>query len=375
MSFCFGRETEQLTYRPRVILVTGGAGFIGSHVVSYLVKNYPEYFVINYDKLDYCASLKNLEDVRESPNYHFVKGDILSGDLVSYVLETHHVDTVIHMAAQTHVDTSFGNSIFFSRNNVLGTHTLLECCRKYGKVGRFIHQSTDEIYGGEHEGMNTELSLPAPSNPYACSKAAAEFIAVGYYKSFGLPVMITRSNNVYGPRQYPDKLIPKSICLLRKGLQCFVHGDGKHRRNWMYCEDAATAIDCILHRGSEGEIYNIGSDFECCTLDVIRDLVLLCGYKDGLENHIKYVEDRPYNDRRYRLDTTKLHHLGWKPLVSWNEGLRRTLSWYSSDSIHNWDEGSGYELGLVPHPVNLISGQECLWSNNLVKEENISQPH
>ncbi|GJQ14421.1 hypothetical protein GpartN1_g6212.t1 [Galdieria partita] len=357
---CFGRDFEKLVYRPHVILVTGGAGFIGSHVVSYLLREYPEYVIINYDKLDYCASLKNLNDIADFPNYRFVKGDILSEDLLSYVLESHSVDTVIHMAAQTHVDASFGNSLFFTKTNVLGTHTLLECCRRYGRVGRFIHQSTDEIYGGEYEGMNTELTLPAPSNPYACSKAAAEFIAVGYYKSFGLPVMITRSNNVYGPRQYPDKLIPKSICLLKQGKKCFVHGDGKHRRNWLYAEDAARAIDCILHRGVVGEIYNVGSDFECCTLDVIRDLISLCGYDDGLENHIQYVRDRPYNDRRYRLDSTKLRSLGWLPLVTWKRGLQRTLEWYSSDNIHNWDEGFGFQSGLVSHPNHLTLEKQNL---------------
>ncbi|BAM80401.1 dTDP-glucose 4,6-dehydratase [Cyanidioschyzon merolae strain 10D] len=338
---------DRLRFVPRNILVTGGAGFIASHVVERLVSRYPHYRVTVLDKLDYCSSLSNLAQVANRPNFKFIRGDIRSHDLVLYVLQEECIDTVLHFAACTHVDNSFTSSILFTENNVLGTHVLLECARQYGKVRRFIHVSTDEVYGGESN-METESSILAPTNPYACSKAAAEFICRGYVKSFGLPVIITRGNNVYGPHQFPDKLIPKSICLLAQRRPCFVHGSGEHARNFLYVEDAASAFDTILHCGETDEVYNVGSEIEKRNIDVVHDIIDLFGLSAEANRHIEFVKDRTLNDMRYRIDSSKLHALGWRPQVSWEEGLRRTKTWYCDpNNLKRWPN---YLSGLVPHP-------------------------
>jgi dTDP-glucose 4,6-dehydratase len=271
----------------------------------------------------------------------------MSADLVSYILRSNDIDTVMHFAASTHVDNSFNSSVSFTENNVMGTHVLLECVRMYGKVRRFIHVSTDEVYGGEGT-LQTEESMMAPTNPYACSKAAAEFLVRGYVTSFGLPVIITRGNNVYGPRQFPDKLIPKSACLLASGAACFIHGDGSHTRNFLYAEDAARAFDFVLHKGTTGDIYNIGSPNEISNVEVIRSLLKVFGLEDQEEKYMVYVKDRAFNDVRYSIDSSKLHSLGWEPLMSWEDGLRATVEWYkSADNLARWPN---YKNGLVAHP-------------------------
>lgn len=334
-------------YVPNSILITGGCGFIGSHVVRYLAEKYPTYKITILDKLDYCSAKGHIADLLENrPDFHFVHGNILSADLVAYLLRSKEIDTVMHFAASTHVDNSFSSSVSFTENNVMGTHVLLECCRLYGKIRRFIHVSTDEVYGGEGL-LQTEESMMAPTNPYACSKAAAEFLVRGYVQSFHMPIIITRGNNVYGPHQFPDKLIPKSATLLNKGSSCFIHGDGGHMRNFLYCGDAATAFDVVLHKGVVDEVYNIGSPKEVTNLEVIRELMKILGLTDEAK-YLTYVKDRAFNDTRYSIDSSKLHGLGWRPEVSWEEGMKRTVAWYQDET--NLNRWPNYTNGLVAHP-------------------------
>lgn len=334
-------------YVPHSILLTGGAGFIGSHVVTHLARKYPDYKLVVLDKLDYCSSKEHLQELIGNANFRFVQGNILSADLVAYIMRQEQIDTVMHFAASTHVDNSFNSSISFTENNVMGTHTLLECARMYKGIRRFIHVSTDEVYGGETL-LNTEESTMAPTNPYACSKAAAEFLCRGYVKSFGMPLIVTRGNNVYGPRQFPDKLIPKSVCLLAANKPCFIHGNGLHSRNFLFAEDVARAFDTVLHKGVVGEFYNIGSPVEKSNVEVIRDLIRLFGKAGQEEFYMTYVHDRAFNDVRYSIDSSKLHALGWKPLVSWEEGLEKTKTWYCDPA--NLQKFSNYQSGLTAHP-------------------------
>jgi len=328
------------------ILVTGGAGFIASHLVIRLVKNYPNYNVIVIDKMDYCSSLKNLQSISNYSNYKFVRGDILSYDLISYLLNKENIDVVLHLAAQSHVDNSFGNSLTFTHNNVTGTHTILECAKSYGKLKLFIHMSTDEVYGeikrGEKKCLENNTVL-SPTNPYAASKAAAEFLVSAYSKSFQLPVIIVRGNNVYGPHQFPEKLIPKFITLLSKDRPVTIHGNGTHSRSFLFVTDVVCALDHIMHQGRIGEIYNIGTDFEITNLEVASKLIEI--FKKG---EIKYVDDRPFNDCRYSIDLEKISTLGWKPTISWETGIALTVKWYLEHENH-WDD-SVVNMSLEPHP-------------------------
>lgn len=349
-SLCNARRYfgERLQFVPHSVLVTGGGGFIASHVALLLARQYPEYNVVVLDKLDYCAAVENLKEALDLPNFKFIRGDIRSHDLVLYVLAEERIDAVLHFAACTHVDNSFSSSLLFTENNVLGTHVLLETARQYGGLKRFVHVSTDEVYGGESD-METESSLLAPTNPYACSKAAAEFICRGYVKSFGMPVIMTRGNNVYGPHQFPDKLIPKTVCLLAAGQPCFVHGSGEHSRNFLYVEDAARAFDTILHCGVVDQVYNVGSETERQNIEVVRELLALFALSEREHEFVRYVKDRTFNDMRYRIDSSKLRALGWRQQVSWAEGLRRTAAWYSdADNLERWPK---FRDGLVPHPT------------------------
>ena len=234
------------------ILVTGGCGFTASHLVNHLVRTYPDYFVLNLDALEPCSSLANVE-VGGAPNYAFVKGDLRSTDLLRHLMVQHRIDTVVHAAAHTHVDNSFGNSIAFTENNVLGTHALLEVARSCG-VGRFIHVSTDEVYGSCGDERKDEGSVLAPTNPYSASKAAAEHVVRSYHISYGLPVIVVRGNNVYGPRQYPEKLIPNTIMRVARGLRPCLHGDGSNRRHYLHVDDVVAAYDVLLHRGAVGDV-------------------------------------------------------------------------------------------------------------------------
>jgi UDP-glucose 4,6-dehydratase len=325
-------------------------GFIASHVAILLCKKYPDYKVVVYDRLDYCSCLENLtEELKDVPNFKFVKGDIASSCIVNYVLETEKIDTVMHFAAQTHVDNSFGNSFAFTHSNIYGTHVLLECAKNCKTLKRFIHVSTDEVYG---EGQDfetdpmTEEHILEPTNPYAATKAAAEFLVKSYYRSFKLPCLITRGNNVYGPHQFPEKLIPKFTNQLLRGTPLTLHGDGTNTRNFLYVTDVANAFDVILHRGAVGQIYNIGGHNEISNVDVARTLLKMFGLEEEQDKYLTFVPDRKFNDLRYTINSSKLHDLGWKEEMSWEEGLNTTVEWYKKYTSRY----GNIEGALVAHP-------------------------
>lgn len=337
-------------YHPRSILLTGGAGFIGSHVVELLLARYPYTKIVVLDKLDYCASLDNLTHLLSKPNLRWCRGDIRSKCLVDYLLRSEKIDTIMHFAASTHVDNSFHSSISFTSNNVVGTHVLLEAAREYSLVRRFIHVSTDEVYGGDAE-FESEESMLAPTNPYACTKAAAELICRGYAKSFGMPIIVTRGNNVYGPRQYPDKLIAKTCCLLARGKPAFIHGNGMHSRNYVYVTDMAEAFLVVLRKGKAGCVYNVGSEEEKSNLEVVKDCIRASGLYDDKDpdKWIEFVSDREVNDQHYRIDSSKLAKLGWTSRVSWQRGVQMTADWYAKEeNLRRWPH---FQRGLVAHPT------------------------
>ncbi|EFJ09348.1 hypothetical protein SELMODRAFT_129972 [Selaginella moellendorffii] len=344
-------------YTPRNILITGAAGFIASHVANRLVRSYPGYKIVVLDKLDYCSNLKNLYQSKESANFKFVKGDIASADLVNYLLITEGIDTIMHFAAQTHVDNSFGNSLEFTKNNIYGTHVLLEACKVAGTIRRFIHVSTDEVYGETEADAivgNHEASQLLPTNPYSATKAGAEMLVMAYGRSYGLPFITTRGNNVYGPNQFPEKLIPKFILLAMQGRPLPIHGDGSNVRSYLYAEDVAEAFEVVLHKGEVGHVYNIGTKKERRVLDVAKDICKL--FKLDPEVCIQFVDNRPFNDQRYFLDDKKLKDLGWRERTTWDEGLLKTMQWYTSHP-NWWGDVSG---ALVPHPRMLTMTGEKL---------------
>ncbi|CAL5434820.1 unnamed protein product [Camellia sinensis] len=347
-----GKMTSEKPYEPKNILITGAAGFIASHVTNRLIKNYPHYKIVALDKLDYCSSLKNLNPSYSSPNFKFVKGDVGSADLVNYLLVAENIDTIMHFAAQTHVDNSFGNSFEFTNNNIYGTHVLLEACKITNQICRFIHVSTDEVYGEtdlETDIGNPEASQLLPTNPYSATKAGAEMLVMAYHRSYGLPTITTRGNNVYGPNQFPEKLIPKFILLAMKGENLPIHGDGSNVRSYLYAEDVAEAFDVVLHKGLIGHVYNIGTKKERSVSDVARDVCKLFGLNS--EEVIKLVQDRPFNDQRYFLDDQKLKRLGWVERTTWEQGLKMTMEWY----IRNPDWWGDVTAALHPHPrVSMI---------------------
>eukprot|EP01123_Difflugia_compressa_P002147 TRINITY_DN1286_c0_g1_i1.p1 TRINITY_DN1286_c0_g1~~TRINITY_DN1286_c0_g1_i1.p1 ORF type:complete len:351 (-),score=48.20 TRINITY_DN1286_c0_g1_i1:69-1121(-) len=338
----------------KIVFVTGGCGFVGSRMVLYLVRTYPNYFIINLDKLDYCASTILLTSIENYPNYEFIKGDILDSSLVSYILRKYSVTSVLHFAAQTHVDNSFGNSLQFTTNNILGVHTLLECVRVYGKLERFVHVSTDEVYGQSaysRQGAREGQTVLQPTNPYAASKAGAEHIAMSYFKSWKLPVIITRSNNIYGPHQYPEKVIPKWICRLDRNLKCPIHGNGSNQRAFMYVDDVVAAYDLVLHKGVVGEIYNFQSSTELTNLQLSNEVIKACGKKGNTDDWREFVSDRAFNDERYHVDGSKLFDLGWKENVSFAEGLKKTVEWYRTNDIEKiWGPNTA-NVALEAHPT------------------------
>jgi UDP-glucose 4,6-dehydratase len=318
------------------------------------VKKYPNYCIVNLDKLDYCSSLKNIDSMNSYPNYKFVKGDITSSDLVNYLLTSEDIDTIMHFAAQTHVDNSFGNSITFTQANILGTHVLLEAA-KIHSIKLFIHVSTDEVYGEGATGESSHEHVALdPTNPYAATKAGAEYLVKAYRKSFNLPVIITRGNNVYGPHQYPEKIIPKFINQLLRGLPLTLHGSGNNTRNYLHATDVANAFDTILHKGTIGEIYNIGGVNEKSNIDVARSLLKMSGLVEGdnyaaaERKYIVRVEDRPFNDLRYPIENSKLEALGWREQISWDDGLLNTWNWYKEHS-NNWGQ-EAILSAIVAHP-------------------------
>lgn len=329
-----------------VICVTGGAGFIGSHFINFIWSKYRKVRIINLDCLYYCANICNVDaQIRENNDgrYTFYKTDLAESEAIKNIdniFKTHLVTHVVHFAAQSHVQNSFGESLQYTRDNVLGTHNLLEAARLYGNLQRFVHVSTDEVYGDsmiQDDGKamcKTEASILSPTNPYAATKAAAEMIAQSYYHSFKLPLIITRGNNVYGPNQYPEKLIPRFIKLLQDGKKLTVQGNGCNIRSFIHVSDVCRAFDTILSRGKVGEIYNIGGDeySEYSVMDVAKLLIKeIAGISiDFMENAsdidwIEYVDDRPFNDKRYYISNEKLKQLGWTPQIHFIDGLRDLL--------------------------------------------------
>lgn len=338
------------------ILITGGAGFIASYIVRHFVIQYPEYNVIVYDKLDYCASKNNFLSLEKKSNFKFELGDITDPDRTMQVLKENNIDTVMHFAAQSHVDLSFGNSYSFTHNNVMGTHVLLECA-KFLKLKRFIHVSTDEVYGevSPNDPDLMESALLCPTNPYSASKAAAEMIVNAYYKSFKLPVLIVRSNNVYGPHQFPEKVIPKFTLLLNRDRKMILHGDGSPTRRYLFASDAADAFDVIFHKGEIGQIYNIGSADEIANKDLCR--LLLDQFSIPQPDYEKWVEhshDRPFNDLRYAVDCAKLNSLGWKQKTTFAEGLKTTVEWYRKFGESWWGDISHCLTAFPPAEVNHV---------------------
>ncbi|XP_030057240.1 dTDP-D-glucose 4,6-dehydratase [Microcaecilia unicolor] len=331
------------------VLVTGGAGFIASHVIVSLVEKYPDYLIINLDKLDYCASLKNLERISKKPNYKFIQGDICDSRFIKHLFETEKIDIVLHFAAQTHVDLSFKHFFEFMYVNIYGTHILVGSAYE-AKVEKFVYISTDEVYGGSLDEEFDESSPKRPTNPYASSKAAAECFVQSYWERYKFPVIITRSSNVYGPHQYPEKVIPKFISLLQHNRKCCIHGSGLQRRNFLYATDVVDAVLMILKEGKPGEIYNIGTNFEMSIAQLAKELVQLIkktNSESETEHWVDYVGDRPSNDLRYPMKSEKMHRLGWRPKVSWKEGIKKTIEWYE-DNFYNWKNA---ENALEPFPV------------------------
>ena len=306
------------------ILITGGCGFIGSNFINYFHQLYPECVIVNYDKVDYCSNPDFISN--KDKNYILIKSDLNNTHILMTTLKSYQIDTVIHFAAQSHVDNSFGNSIQFTIDNILGTHNLLECCRVYGKIKKFIHISTDEVYGEvdiNHEGCS-ERSLLNPTNPYAATKAGAEFLVKSYYYSYKLPIIITRGNNVYGPNQYPEKLIPKFVLSLLKDEKCTIHGQGESRRNFIYVDDISEAVTTILFKGEIGHTYNIGTTNEYSVLDIFNMLTEKLNKNKDLK---EFVEDRLFNDYRYSINSESLRSLGWKENIKFEEGLNKTIEW------------------------------------------------
>lgn len=307
------------------VLVTGGAGFIGSNFVNNMVHKYPKYSIINVDSLTYAGNLENLKQCEGKPNYQFIKADITDAETMDQLIGDG-VDAVINFAAESHVDRSITNPGIFVQTNIQGTQVLLDAAKKYN-VKKYLQVSTDEVYGslGE-EGYFTEQTPLAPNSPYSASKAGADMLVLAYHETFGLPVNITRCSNNYGPFHFPEKLIPLMIINALNDKKLPVYGDGKNVRDWLHVTDHCSAIDLVLHKGIDGEVYNVGGHNEKTNLEVVKEILKQL---DKPESLIQYVEDRLGHDRRYAIDPTKLQkELGWEPRYTFETGLKETVQWY-----------------------------------------------
>ncbi len=309
------------------MLVTGGAGFIGSNFIRHMLAEHPDTPIVNLDALTYAGNPESLRDVADNPNYTFVRGDICDPGAVAAVFRNHPIKTVVHFAAESHVDRSIADGSTFVRTNVLGTFTLLDYALKHG-VRRFIHVSTDEVYGSTREGSFTETDNLNPSSPYSSSKAGSDLLARSFFITHGLPVIVTRCTNNYGPYQFPEKLIPLFATNLLEGKKVPVYGTGKNIRDWLYVLDHCRAIDFVLQHGEPGEVYNIGGGAEKTNLEITAKILELLG-KD--ESMIEHVPDRKGHDFRYSLDFGKLRDLGWKPAYSFDDALAVTVAWYAEN--------------------------------------------
>ena len=306
------------------LLVTGGAGFIGNCFIRHILKKYPDYKVINLDALTYAGNIANLDDVKDNPNYKFVHGDICDKNLVAELMPE--VDTIVNFAAESHVDRSITGPEIFIDTNVKGTLNLLQNAKKFG-IDRYLQVSTDEVYGSlGATGYFYETTPLSPNSPYSASKASADMLVRAYHETYGMPTLNTRCSNNYGPYQYPEKLIPYFISLLLKGEKVPVYGDGLNVRDWLYVYDHCEAIDVVLHKGKVGEVYNIGGHNEKTNMEITK-LILSAMGKD--ESSIKYVQDRLGHDRRYAISNDKItSELGWKPSLTFEEGIKITIDWY-----------------------------------------------
>lgn len=344
------------------ILVTGGAGFIGSNFVKLILQKYTEYKVINIDDLTYAGNLENLKDICENPNYEFIKGDIRDRVKIEEIFKNNEITSVVNFAAESHVDRSIEDPEVFLTTNIIGTQVLLDTAKKHWKINpknkycreykpgvKFLQVSTDEVYGALGEtGMFIETMPLMPNSPYSASKASADMIVRAYSETFGMPVNITRCSNNYGPYQFPEKLIPLMInsCLKEKDLP--VYGDGMQIRDWLHVSDHCSAIDTVLHHGSDGEVYNIGGNNEKANITIVKLIIETLGKS---ENLIKYVMDRPGHDRRYAIDNTKITgELGWEPAYTFEQGMKETIQWYLDNT--EWIE-------------NIISGDYAIYYDKM----------
>lgn len=310
------------------ILVTGGCGFIGSHFIRRILKNYPDYRIVNLDKLTYAGNLDNLKDVENNINYSFVHGDICDQILVDSIVKN--VDWIVNFAAESHVDRSIKNAALFIKTDIFGIYVLLEAAKKY-KTKKFLHISTDEVYGSTLNDPFVEGDPLEPNNPYSASKAGAEMLARSYMVTHKVPIVITRSSNNYGPYQHPEKLVPRFVSRLLKGHKVPLHGDGSAIRDWLHVTDNCSAIDFVLHNGEIGEVYNVGGDNERKNIEITKIILKDC---DKDDTWIESVPDRKGQDARYSLSCEKLHNLGWKPIVPFEVGIKDTIQWYKNNK--NW---------------------------------------
>ena len=317
----------------KCLFITGGCGFIGSNFINYFAKKYKHIRIINFDAMYYCANIENIDiHIRNSSNYTFIEGNLQSFELLKYIFQTNQISHIIHFAAQSHVQNSFSDSLQYSNDNILGTHHLLEVNRLFNtNLVKFIHVSTDEVYGESmvdvEEKCKTEQSILCPTNPYAATKAAAELMAQSYNHSFKMPIIITRGNNVYGPNQYPEKVIPRFIKQLKENKKITIQGNGSCLRSFLHVDDTSTAFESILLNGSIAEIYNIGCDdnMEYSIKEVGHLLIQHIQNTTDYNNWIEYIEDRPFNDKRYYISNQKLKDLGWNINISFEVGIKSLL--------------------------------------------------
>lgn len=349
------------------ILVTGGAGFIGSNFVKLMLEKYPDYKIINVDVLTYAGNLENLIDIVDNPNYTFIRADIRDSEKIDEIFRTYSIDAVVNFAAESHVDRSIVEPEVFLTTNIIGTQVLIDTAKKHWKTNpddkyckeykpkvKFLQVSTDEVYGALGvTGMFTETMPLLPNSPYSASKASADMIVRAYHETFGIPINITRCSNNYGPYQFPEKLIPLMInnCLKEKELP--VYGDGMQVRDWLHVSDHCSAIDVVLHKGVDGEIYNIGGNNEKANIEIVKLFIEMLGKSEEL---IKYVQDRPGHDRRYAIDNTKITtQLGWAPAYTFEQGMKKTIEWYLANT--EWIE-------------NIVSGDYVMYYKKMYSKLN-----
>lgn len=312
------------------VLITGGCGFIGSNFINYALDHYPDWNIINIDCMNYAANINNINH-QDHPRYRLIVGNVRNYELVSHILQEFSVKIVIHFAAMSHVDLSFLEPIRYVEENVLGTSTLIEACKTYNKLDKFIHISTDEVFGPSYhdDDHKTEDSILCPTNPYSASKGGAELMVRSYYYSYNFPAIVIRSNNIYGPRQLNEKVIPRFITQLLQNNKVTLHGNGSTLRSFLYTEDFNNALSTILENGTIGDIINIGSDREISIRELAEMLIHILKPNDPIDNWIEFIPNRPFNDQRYLVNCNKLRDLGWNQLVSFENGLRLTIDWYN----------------------------------------------